>query len=44
MRELDIADKRGMRHTAYNAKVNIFLEDDEPIYLGLQDSEAEISA
>ena len=43
VRELDIADKHGKRHMAYNAKVNIFLEDDEPIFLGLQDSEAEIS-
>ena len=32
VRELDIADKHGKRHTAYNAKVNIFLSDDEPIF------------
>ncbi len=37
VRELDITDKHGMKHTAYNAKVNIFLADDEPIFLGLQD-------
>jgi class 3 adenylate cyclase len=44
VREFDITDKHGMRHTAYNAKVNIFLEDDEPIYLGLQDGETDIAA
>ncbi len=40
VRELNITDKHGMKHTAYNAKVNIFLSDDEPIFLGLQDEEA----
>ena len=43
VRELEIADKHGKRHTAYNAKVNIFLSDDEPIFLGLQDCGAAIS-
>ena len=40
VRELDIADKHGHRHTAYNAKVNIYFGDDEPTFLGLQDGEA----
>ncbi|MBT3927667.1 MAG: adenylate/guanylate cyclase domain-containing protein [Rhodospirillaceae bacterium] len=40
VRELNITDKHGMNHTAYNAKVNIFLSDDEPIFLGLQDEDA----
>lgn len=44
VRELDITDKHGMRHTACNAKVNIFLRDDEPIYLGLQDEETDPAA
>ncbi|MDP6589843.1 MAG: hypothetical protein QF666_10405 [Alphaproteobacteria bacterium] len=43
VRELDITDKHGKRHTAYNAKVNIFLSNDDPIFLGLQDTEAAIS-
>ncbi len=40
VRELDITDKHGMKHTAFKAKVNIFLTDDEPISLGLQDENA----
>jgi len=44
VRELDITNKHGMRHTAYNAKVNIFLRVNEPIYLGLQDEEADPAA
>lgn len=40
VRELDITDKHGMKHTAYNAKVNIFLSNDDPIFLGLQDENA----
>ena len=32
-----ITDKHGLDHFAYNAKVNVFLADGAPIYLGLQD-------
>jgi hypothetical protein len=35
VRELDITDKHGKRHVAYNAKVNIFLKNDDPIFPGL---------
>ncbi len=38
-RRLKVIDKHGFAHTAYNAKVNIFLARGEPIYLGLQDAE-----
>ena len=34
---LTITDKHGVDPFAYNAKVNVFLEDGAPIYLGLQD-------
>jgi len=34
-----IADKHGLRHAAYNAKINIFRENGRPIFLGLQESE-----
>ncbi len=37
MRRLKFQDKHGISHAAYNAKVNIFLKGDEPIYLGLQE-------
>lgn len=37
VRRLRVVDKHGMEHFAYNAKVNFFLRDREPIYLGLQD-------
>ena len=37
VRRLKVVDKHGMEHFAYNAKVNFFLRDREPIYLGLQD-------
>ena len=43
VRELDITDKHGKRHTAYNAKVNIFLSNDDPIFLGLQNNDASIA-
>ena len=39
VRKLRFLDKHGLPHVAYNAKVNIFLKEDDPIYLGLQDSE-----
>lgn len=41
-RRLTFQDKHGMSHAAYNAKVNIFLEPGEPIYLGVQDADLEI--
>ena len=34
-----LADKHGMTRHAYNAKVNIYRENAEPIYLGVQDAE-----
>jgi len=34
-----IADKHGLKHAAYNAKINIFRENGSPIFLGLQDIE-----
>lgn len=39
VRKLRFLDKHGLPHVAYNAKVNIFLKEDEPVYLGVQDSE-----
>lgn len=39
VRRLEHRDKHGFLHVAYNAKVNIFLAEGEPVYLGLQDSE-----
>jgi len=37
VRALTVVDKHGNSHEAHNAKVNIFLKDDEPIFLGLQE-------
>ena|SRR5258706_7622801 len=34
-----IADKHGLQHAAYNAKINIFRERGAPIYLGLKETE-----
>jgi len=34
-----VTDKHGLSRHAYNAKVNIYRENSEPIYLGIQDSE-----
>jgi hypothetical protein len=34
-----IADKHGLKHAAYNAKINIFRESGQPIFLGLQEIE-----
>lgn len=39
VRALTMVDKHGNSHVAHNAKVNIFLRDDEPIFLGLQESD-----
>lgn len=33
---MQLKDKHGMLHRAYNAKINIYREGPEPIYLGLQ--------
>jgi len=41
IRQYRIVDKHGYSRVAYNAKVNIYREGAEPIYLGLQDSEAD---
>ena len=34
-----LADKHGLKHAAYNAKINIFRESGPPIFLGLQEIE-----
>lgn len=39
IRKLRFLDKHQLPHVAYNAKVNIFLKGNDPIYLGVQDSE-----
>jgi len=36
-RRLAVRDKHDMEHHAFNAKVNLFFWDEDPIYLGLQD-------
>ncbi len=36
-----VTDKHGLSRHAYNAKVNIYRENSDPIYLGVQDSELE---
>ena len=38
IRRLIIKDKHGLSRVAFNAKVNIYREDAEPILLGIQDS------
>jgi len=43
VRELDITDKHGKKHTVYNAKANIFLGNDDPNFLGLQNNDASIA-
>jgi len=37
VRRLEIHDKHGLTHHAFNAKVNIYRERAEPIYLGIED-------
>ena len=37
IRKLQIKDKHGLSHTAYNAKVNIYREMAQPILLGIED-------
>lgn len=37
IRRLRIRDKHGLERTAYNAKVNIYCDNAEPILLGIQD-------
>ena len=37
VRRLEIHDKHGLVHHAFNAKVNIYRERAEPIYLGIED-------
>ena len=36
IKQYAVADKHGMFHKVYNAKLNIHQHDDEPIYLGIQ--------
>lgn len=37
----DIKDKHGIRHSVYNAKINIYLQRGVPIFLGLQHKEVD---
>jgi hypothetical protein len=37
IRKLNIRDKHGLTRSAYNAKVNIYRENAEPILLGIED-------
>jgi len=39
--EYEIADKHGLPHRVYNAKINIHRRDGEPIYLGLREEDLE---
>lgn len=39
IRKLTVQDKHGHSRSAYNAKVNIFLKDGDPIFLGLRDAD-----
>jgi hypothetical protein len=34
-----VIDKHGFEHICYNAKVNVFLENDDPYFIGLQHSD-----
>jgi class 3 adenylate cyclase len=40
-RKYQITDKHGLSRLAYNAKINIYRENSDPIFLGLQDTEVE---
>ena len=37
--KMRVIDKHGFEHICYNAKVNVFLDGDEPYYIGLQHSD-----
>jgi hypothetical protein len=37
--KMRVIDKHGFEHICYNAKVNVFLEDDDPYFIGLQHSD-----
>ncbi|XHS79272.1 hypothetical protein ACFJGW_04675 [Burkholderiaceae bacterium UC74_6] len=39
--EFEIADKHGLPHRVYNAKINIHRHEGEPIYLGLREEDLE---
>ena len=39
VRRITIMDKHGMTRDAYNAKINIYRENSDPIFLGLQDAD-----
>jgi hypothetical protein len=38
IRKLQIKDKHGLWHVAYNAKVNIYRDQAPPILLGIEDT------
>lgn len=38
VRKVTIVDKHGLSREAYNAKINIYRENSDPIFLGLQDA------
>lgn len=42
VRPYEIRDKHGFTRKAYNAKINIYRGDADPIYLGLQDAEVQL--
>ncbi|MDX1480440.1 MAG: hypothetical protein R3315_02115 [Woeseiaceae bacterium] len=44
IRRLCIRDKHGLERTAYNAKVNIYRDEADPILLGIQDKMLSLSA
>lgn len=37
--KMRVIDKHGFEHICYNAKVNVFLDGDDPYYIGLQHSD-----
>jgi hypothetical protein len=37
--KMRVIDKHGFEHICYNAKVNVFLENDDPYFIGLQHSD-----
>jgi hypothetical protein len=39
IKKYDVVDKHGLRRHAYNAKINIYRDNAEPIFLGVQDGD-----
>jgi hypothetical protein len=39
-----VTDKHGLTRYAYNAKINIYRENAEPIFLGVQDHDLKLPA